>query len=1051
MGRLWDFAKIWLGWINFLFSLVLSRQLYFMFRVLCFVTLLNGFHLIVSGQEFRNAFLHISSDDGLGLSSNTVTALLQDGKGFLWVGTANGLQRFDGYKFINYGTQKPGSEKLPDGQIRQLVLDKKGCIWLLMEYSGTVGIFDPQKVTYHNVPFRLSSTLPPRAEFTLWTDSKGNVYVNIFRYGKILVFDPVKFEFNEDTPLNQLPKGWKNGSNVFEDTLLKRYWIVTDSGLCVYDVKTGKTWNRNYNPMNLKILAHNKPDHVASEFYIDSKRRHWYFYWTGSQQFICFNEQGEITNDTLGIQGVNTGYSELRKFLETRDKALWIYGPGCLYSLDSYAQKFQFFRSQYTDNNNIRYENVNQVIEDYDGLIWIATDQGMYYHSPHRKKVANIFLSEKPGFYEVTDLLQTKTGNYWISTWGRGIIALDENLRETATGLSKAGMPKDEFSAIVYRQIWTMLLHSNGKIFIGCQAGRLIIFDPITKKTEYLNPPEFDNRTIRYIAEDKQGHLWFGTQSGRLIQYDGSKFSIVYELEETAIIYKLLIDKKNDWIWLATHERGLYAIHPKTGKEVAHYSSKKSEDGLSGNLVLDMEQLNDTTLFATASGVLHIINTKTKKVKTLTKEQGLPSNTAERIRLDTKGYLWIVTQNGLCHYDYRKQKFTSFGKNDGVFLSNLVSKCDIVDRQNNILFAGPNSLLIFKPDDFYNNPVPPPVVITDFKLLDQFLPVDSLEALTTIRLQPGENSFSIYFSSLSYRNRGQFTYFYKLEGADKNWIKVDGLPSAQYRLLPPGKYTFHVKVENLDGVPAEKITTLKILVKPHFWQTGWFISSLLVIIALIFYTMHRLRLNKLLAVEKIRERVSRDLHDDMGSTLSTINILSSMAKAKLSTDITKTAEFIGKIGDNSQRMMEAMDDIVWAIKPDNDSMEKLIARMREFATNLLEAKDIVIDFVADEKLNDFKPDMETRRDLFLIFKEAINNAAKYSKANHVQIFLEAIGQKIKLVVEDKGQGFDVSNADSGNGLGNMQRRAAALGGQLKIESRTNKGTVITLMAPLNSK
>jgi signal transduction histidine kinase/ligand-binding sensor domain-containing protein len=1035
---------------TFLFSLVLGKPFYFMLRVLFIVILFHCYHPSVVGQEYRKAFFHISADDGLGLSSNTITALLQDKKGFLWVGTANGLQRFDGYKFINYTTEKPGSEKLPDGQIRQLAPAENDCIWLLMDFSGTVGIFDPQKVTYRNVPMRLSGTIPPRAEYTLWTDSKGNAYINILRYGKILMFDREKFEFNEHTPLNQLPRGWKSASNVFEDTLQKRYWIVADSGMCVYDERTGETWSRNYNPKHLKILGHNKTYHIASEFFIDSKRRHWYFYWQGSQKFYCFNEQGEITNDTLGIQGLNTGYVELRKFLETRNKALWIYGPGCLYTLDSNGNKFQYYRNQYTDNYNIRYESVNHVIEDRDGLVWIATDQGLYYHSPRRNQVANIFLSETPGFYEVTDLLQTNTGDYWISTWGRGIVAWDQHFKPSTTGLYGKGMPEDDFSAIVYKQVWAMETHSSGKIHIGCQAGRLMIFDPETKKTEYLNPPEFDNRTIRYITEDKKGRLWFGTQSGRLICYDGVSFSVVYELEETAIIYKLLIDKRNGWIWLATHERGLFAIHPETGKEVAHYNSKKTNGGLFGNWVSDLEQLNDSTLFATASGALHIINIKTKEVKVLTKEQGLPSNTAERIRLDVKGYLWIVTQNGLCHYDYRKQKFSSFSKNDGVFLGNLVSKCDIVDRNNNILFAGPNSLLIFNPDAFYNNPSPPPVVITDFKLLDQFLPVDSLEALKTIRLQPGENSFSIYFSSLSYRNRGQLTYFYKLEGADKEWIKAEGSPSAQYRLLPPGKYTFQIRVENLDGVAAQKITTLNILVKPHFWQTGWFISSLLLAFALIFYGMHRLRLNKLMAVEKIRARVSRDLHDDMGSTLSTINILSSMAKAKLSTDIAKTADFIGKIGDNSQRMMEAMDDIVWAIKPDNDTMQKLIARMREFATNVLEAKDILMDFMADEKLNDFKPDMEIRRDLFLLFKEAVNNAAKYSKGSRVSISLEAHGQKIKLIVQDNGQGFDVNNADSGNGLGNMQRRAGALRGQLKIASGPDIGTTITLIAPLNS-
>lgn len=1003
-----------------------------------------------NAQDFRKAFLHISADDGLGLLSNNIASLYQDKTGFIWVGTSNGIQRFDGAKFVSYSTEKPGSEKLPEERVRQMAGSGDGRIWLLFEHTNKVGIFDPVKVTYHNIPIKTSGKLPPRTELNLWTDSKSNTYINLYRYGKILKYDSIKNEFNESTPLNNFPRGWKGGGNVFEDTLLKRFWLITDSGLCIYDEPSGQTWSRNHNPKKIKLLEKWEPNHLASDFYIDKKRRHWYFYWTGGQNFTCYNENGEALTDTAGLQGVNTGYAEPRKFLETSTGALYLYGPGCLYTLDSNSNRFTLYRSQYTDNYNIRYELVTAVLEDRDGMVWVATDQGLYYHSPRRNQLANVFLSPVPGFYEVTDLLQLNNGTYWISTWGRGILAMDKNFRYQNAGIYKKNNPTYQRSRIEFNQTWALLQHSSGKIFIGCQAGRLMIHDPETGNTEYLEPPAFAKRTIRYIAEDENGHLWFGTQAGAVIRYDGSEFKVVYRLEETAIIYKILFDKADGNIWLATHERGLYSLNPKTGKVVQHFTKNNKENPLFGDKVSDLEQLNDSIIYAAASGVLHVINKNSGKVNILSADEGLPSNSAMRIRLDAKGYLWIITQQGLCHYDWRKNRFTSFGKKDGIFLGDLVSNCDILDKNNNVLFAGPNSLLSFNPDAFYNNPRPNKVTITDFKLLNSFLPVDSLLALPAVRLQPGENSFGINFSSLSYRNRGQFTYYYQLEGADKDWVKADGSQSAQYRLLPAGKYTFKVKVENLDGVSAGVTTTMKIIVKPHFWQTGWFISLLLMVFAMIGYGMHRLRLTRVLAVEKIRARVSRDLHDDMGSTLSTINILSSMAKAKMSTDMKKTAEYIGKIGDNSQRMMEAMDDIVWAIKPDNDTMQRLIARMREFATNVLEAKDMLIEFEADELLNNMKPDMEYRRDLFLLFKEAVNNAAKYSEGSRVRINISIEFQKLKLVVTDNGKGFDVKHADGGNGLGNMQRRAAALRGTLQIQSDPGKGTTISLTSPLSN-
>ncbi|HRF16674.1 MAG TPA: triple tyrosine motif-containing protein, partial [Chitinophagaceae bacterium] len=366
-----------------------------------------------------------------------------------------------------------------------------------------------------------------------------------------------------------------------------------------------------------------------------------------------------------------------------------------------------------------------------------------------------------------------------------------------------------------------------------------------------------------------------------------------------------------------------------------------------------------------------------------------------------------------------------------------------------ILFAGSNGLMYFMPSLFENKKPPANVVITDFKLFNDYLPLDSLLKRPKLEFNSDENSFSIYFSSLSYSQKEKLTYYYKMEGVDKEWIKADRQNYVNYPLLPPGHYTFSVYCENIDGIRSKEITSFEIYIKPPFWKTYWFISTLLLIILLFIYALHRLRVNKLLAVEKIRNRVARDLHDDMGSTLSTINILSTMAKSKLNSDNVKTSEYISKISENSQRMMEAMDDIVWSIKPMNDSMQKIIARMREYATNILEAKDIEVSFNIEEEVNDVKLDMEARRDFFLVFKEAVNNAAKYSKAEKVKINLFILTGQLTLEVIDDGEGFDVALADSGNGLSNMQKRADAMQGRLQIISKKGNGTIVKLAVPFN--
>ncbi len=266
-------------------------------------------------------------------------------------------------------------------------------------------------------------------------------------------------------------------------------------------------------------------------------------------------------------------------------------------------------------------------------------------------------------------------------------------------------------------------------------------------------------------------------------------------------------------------------------------------------------------------------------------------------------------------------------------------------------------------------------------------------------------------------------------------------------MLPPGKYTFKVYCENIEGLRSGKITELPIYIKPQFWRTWWFRSLVLFIAALLMYEVHKLRVNRLLAVEALRNRVARDLHDDMGSTLSTINILSSMAKTKINDSAVKTSEYLSKISECSERMMDTMDDIVWSIKPSNDSMQKITSRMREFASSVLEPKEIDVDFTIDEAVYEVKLNMEARKDFFLIFKEAVNNAAKYSKADNVTIQVSIQDKELLLMVKDDGAGFDFAEAD-GNGLGNMKKRADNMNGFFSIQSTKGEGTAVKLIIPV---
>jgi ligand-binding sensor domain-containing protein/two-component sensor histidine kinase len=993
--------------------------------------------------------MQMSTDDGL--ASNDVHALHQDEKGFIWVGSSNGLQRFDGTKFVNFFMPaKKGSDALPISTLDYIVPGKNGTLWLYFPELREVGIFDPAKFTYRKVAIKPNKPIPPRINARLWKDRMDNIYLSIQPTG-ILKYDSTADAFTSSAPF-RAPDNWSFGIRSAEDLRNGLLWLVFgDKGLAAYDYKTGETYTHVYNPKNIPLLKNWRVQENIANIFIDKSGRYWLYNWPvwagGGEVIHCLDSTGtRYLKDTAGLV-VSTGkYGEYRNMAEFPKSGIWVFGLDKLFSFNKKSNKFIFYQSDPLRNFDIHYEVVHQVMEDREGGIWVATNEGLYFSSPGTdgNGVQNMMVMDKKGVHEFTDILELRNGDYWLTSWGSGVVTLDRTFKKKSYNIFKP-RPASWVKATQLAVTLTWCMHeekATGDVWIGSNGGILTRYNPVTDKTTYYNPPEFANATVRYITEDKKGRLWFSTQRGRIIVYDNKSFTVVKDFG-TAIIPKLMFDK-DGWLWAAVQGTGIVAINSENGKILQQYT--KGEGGLFSSTGNDIDQLNDS-IIAFGAGALNLINKQTKKVKVISYEQSLPSNSIQRLRIDRSGYLWIITNNGLCRYNPYNNNITTYSSRDGMVMSEKVKTADYLCSEGFVMFAGSNALMFFQPEMFETNQQPPDVSITDFKLFNQYLPIDSLVAQNQVKLKYDQNSFSLYFSSLSYINRDKLIYYYKMEGIDDNWQRADRQKLVNYSLLPPGKYVFNVYCENIDGVRSKNITTLMIHIKPPFWKTWWFLSLVSLAFFGLLYFIHRLRINKILAVENLRNSVARDLHDDMGSTLSTINILSTMAKSKLNTDNVRVSEYLGKISDNSQRMMEAMDDIVWSIKPMNDSMQKITARMREIATSVLEAKDIDLDFRTDPSIEEVKMDMQARRDFFLVFKEAINNIAKYSNASKAQVHLALHHQRLIMIIQDDGIGFDIDKAD-GNGLGNMYKRAASLKGRIQIQSKTGEGTRITLNIPV---
>jgi signal transduction histidine kinase/ligand-binding sensor domain-containing protein len=1011
--------------------------------------------LILSGVSFGQpdfVFTRFTTDDNLGLSNNVVSALYQDGKGFFWVGTANGLQRFDGTKFIHVAPLKQGSDAYPYSAISQIIPIDSGKLVLLYGALREIGIFETSVYSYKKIKIKATRPLPAQADLRLWKDSKNELFLLVFRYG-MLRYDKKQGAFVDDHSFPFPPGYYPSLIGVHDDTVKQQVWFACEKGLCVYDRKTGQMWWTENNPRNLPLLQKKELQDQPTEFYIDKARRIWVFTWpsyVAGQLKHCLDSTGitYLQKDTVGLNVGPTSYSEYNHFYETSRSNLWIYGVNNLFNWDDAAKRFHYSRSiKDGGKNNIEYSRIYQVTEDRDGNLWVATDKGLYFTPITVSNLSVINYRFKTGVENnITDMLEMPTNEMWFTSWGNGVLALNNNFRERKVPVTETPPPAHwpYLARDATKLTWTLCQHSTtGKVWIGCNYGVIMVYDPAKNKTEYLFPPELNHSTVRQIVEDKKGTLWIATQGGRLLTWNGSSFTTVMDIG--TLIYKIYFDKEG-LLWMTTREKGLYCINAETGKLLRHFTADGSASGVYANSGVDVEQLNDS-IIVYSSGAVNFINKKRGTVRQLHFENGLPSNTATRLRTDTAGNLWIITANGLSRYNPRNHRVTNYGRRDGINVAELTTEADYGTNNDYILFAGSDAMLLFQAAHFTASQVPPDVTITDFKVFNQFLSVDSLLQHPQITLSPDQHSFSVYFSSLSYQQNNRLAFYYKMEGIDKQWRTSDGTNYQNYALLPPGEYEFQVYAENSEGVRSAHTTKLRVVIEPPFWRTPWFIGILIALLIAAAYFLHTLRIQRLMAVENVRSRVARDLHDDMGSTLSTINILSSMAKSKMTTDAVKTASYLSKISDNSQRMMEAMDDIVWSIKPANDSMQRVIARMREFATNVLEAKDTALHFEVADAVYAVKLNMEARRDFFLLFKEALNNAAKYSKATDVWVEVDFKNKQLHLAVKDNGVGFTVSVGDEGNGLGNMQKRAQNLKGTLQIHSAAGEGSAITLNMP----
>jgi ligand-binding sensor domain-containing protein/two-component sensor histidine kinase len=991
------------------------------------------------------AFQHLTIEDGL--LSNKAN-IFQDAEGFYWFANVTGLQRFDGKNFITYKFQYSPSKLIKaDDWVNQLTEDNEKNIWLTN--SEGINIFYRKEAQLRRLymPDALDSNA--NNVVAIIKDNQQKLWIittkNIFNYDYDL-HKPVLYS-------NILPDKSADLQTVQYDKTQNCFWILV----------TGSTHRIARFNIAQKQISYPVKETVDTLlggidqipfFKLDESENLWIANYIGD--FCRYNvAENKLTHYTFlhqrSSETVGAPNSRIVDCIDDKNGSVWFSGDYYLGLLQYDKNADKFYQQQ--NNNGSEYGfHYNQVtynfFEDNEKNIWINTDLGMNIFNPQAQVFK--YLNMQPGSFvtqfssDISSIFQNSSGNIWISTWGDGIFQYSSDFKLLNHYVHEKTNPASFGERL--NRAWCFAEDNKGRLWIGCQHGLLSVFDTAKKQFTNIQVPAFKTATVMHAIKTKN-NIWFGLYSGLIGELNEStgeikSFENVYynSLNMVSPVDGICADRKEN-IWWSPGANG-----------IREFDAQK-------NFVVDSMLfpihistpvfLNDSVMMGgTDAKGFFILNTYTKSAQFFNTSNGLSTNDVFGVIPSGNNEVWVIANDGIKLFNLSKKTISDFNINDGIRDHELQGAfCRL--KNGIIMFASKSGVIYFNPDDIKPKSPPPDVCITGFSINGRSYSVDSLLTNKTISLSHNQNAITIEYASLSFSGRETNTYFYELSGVDKDWISAATRRSVTYANLSPGNYIFKVKSENSDGIETKNITVFNILIHPPWWQTWWAYIIWLLIILFIVYTVYAYRKRNRNALAAVRQKIANDLHDDIGSTLNSISVYSEVASQQLQSNTENVKNILQKMGGASRNMIDTMNDIVWSVNPKNDQFENILQRMKYFAGELLSGKNILLQFNADEKLKSVKLSMDKRKNFYLIFKEALNNACKYSKAKQVSVNIADEAGKLMMMIKDDGIGFDENNIHAGNGLKNMQARAEEMNARLNIQSKLNEGTKIELVMQVN--
>ena len=1032
--------------------------------------------LLVTGVSIALAqpspvrFRRLTTGDGL--AANSVRAIMQDRQGFLWFSNYGGISRFDGYSFKNYRHDARDTTTLGGNHVIDLWEAPNGFIWAAISNGGLARL-DPRtdRVRRYMADRHRPGGLHTNDVTAVQGDRAGNIWVGTVE--GLARFDTRTETFTRyrHDPRDSTTLSTTSMVSGFLESRDGTIWIATvDRGFNrIQVVASGRGTAPSYqfvryehNPANPASLSNNQ----VMDLFEDHAGVLWVGTFDGLNRFDP--KTGRCTavyrHDPRQTTSISSNRINRRSIAEDRQGNLWVGTQVGLNRLNRNRTEFSRFYYDFTDPGTVGDNVITSVCVDRTGILWVGTnDAGISIFDPNRRTlpfVGTAGIRPTPfAAFNIRGMAQDRAGWFWIGTEGGGLIGYDPHTKQFRTirkREKRTGLPTDF--------IGPMLTDRTGAIWMGMGSdwqsgthGQITRFLPQTGQfTTFLPfPTPHSYAFVLSITEDERGVLWFGTGNMGLIAYDPTTNrwrQYKHTPGDSASLrgkwMRAVVSDRRGHIWVGT-DAGLDRLDYRTGQITHFVNNPRDPSSLSSDYILSLCLDRTGTLWVGTDGGLCRYNSQGQTFRLYTEKDGLPDNTIANLINDNNGNLWLNTGKGLCRFSPQSETFTAFDADNSAnnnFLSGNIQVGTVFKAADGTLHVGGKGRIVSShPRDLRFNPIKPPVVLTRVSLFDKPLP-GSYDG-QTLTLNHDQNSLTLEFSALNYTSAEKNQYAWQLDPFEPGRVFGGTRRSVTYTNLNPGTYTFRVKGSNNDGLWNETGTRMTLIIRPAWWQTVWFRVLVGLIVAGLAYAFYRYRLAQLRRDQTLRDQIARDLHDDVGGVLSGISFYSEAASAMHRQGrFDDSYVLLQKIADNARTTIDRMSDVVWSMRSDTGNAGRLSERLASFGRELLGGRNIRLLVETEPGLERLALPPDVLRNLYLIGKEALHNAAKHSDATEVQLRIGQTGGKINLIVQDNGRGFgiDAPESDDGNGLANMRKRAEAIGIGYSLTSSRGNGTVVAV-------